>query len=68
MIISYNKLWEKLNAKNITKEELAKLLRLRKQTIIELENNQKVCHTVLNKLANFFNCIVEDLMDKHKEK
>lgn len=66
MIISYNKLWEKLNAKNITKEELAKLLRLRKQTIIELENNQKVCHTVLNKLANFFNCNVEDIIDRKK--
>ena len=68
MTISYNKLWIKLKDNNLTKEELAKTLKLRKRTIIELENNQKVCHTVLNKLANYFKCNVEDLMDKQSNK
>lgn len=66
MTISYNKLWIKLKDNNLTKEDLAKTLKLRKRTIIELENNQKVCHAVLNKLANYFNCNVEDLMEKQK--
>ena len=67
MTISYYKLWIKLKDNNLTKEELAKTLKLRKRTIIELENNQKVCLTVLNKLANFFVCQPADLIEKQKE-
>ena len=67
MIISYNKLWTKLNKKGISKEELIKLLRIRPATLIRLETNQKVCHTVLNKLANFFDCQPQDLFEKEKE-
>ena len=67
MTISYNKLWAKLNKKGISKEELIKLLRIRPATLIRLETNQKVCHTVLNKLANFFDCQPQDLFEKEKE-
>lgn len=67
MTISYNKLWAKLNTKGISKEELIKLLRIRSATLIRLETNQKVCHTVLNKLANFFDCQPQDLFEKEKE-
>lgn len=67
MTISYNKLWTKLNTKGISKQELIKLLRIRPATLIRLETNQKVCHTVLNKLANFFDCQPQDLFEKEKE-
>ena len=67
MTISYNKLWTKLNTKGISKQELIKLLRIRPATLIRLETNQKVCHTVLNKLANFFECQPQDLFEKEKE-
>ena len=66
MTISYNKLWTKLNTKGISKQELIKLLRIRPTTLIRLETNQKVCHTVLNKLANFFDCQPQDLFEKEK--
>ncbi|MBO7084331.1 helix-turn-helix domain-containing protein [bacterium] len=51
----------------MSKEELIKLLRIRSATLIRLETNQKVCHTVLNKLANFFDCQPQDLFEKEKE-
>ena len=67
MIINYNKLWVKLETKHLTKQELIKLLHIRPATLVRLETNQKVCHTVLNKLANFFDCQPTDLMEKQKE-
>lgn len=66
MTISYHKLWVKLEAKHITKQELIKLLHMRSATLERLETNQKVCPTVLNKLANFFACQPADLMEKQK--
>ena len=67
MIISYHKLWVKLESKHISKQELIKLLHMHPATLGRLETNQKVCHTVLNKLANFFECQPADLMEKQKE-
>lgn len=53
---------EKRNERNITQEELSRLLQVSRQTIISLEKGKYKPSLVLaHKLAQIFECSIEDL-------
>lgn len=57
-----NKLKVYRKEKGLTQEQLARLLRVSRQTIISIESNRYIPSTLLAlKIANYFNLIVEEL-------
>ncbi|SES69335.1 putative transcriptional regulator [Oceanobacillus limi] len=53
---------EKRNEKNMTQEELSKVLKVSRQTIISLEKGKYKPSLILaHKLAQLFDCSIEDL-------
>lgn len=66
MTFKYDKLWNKVKLKKINDKKLIKLLHIMPKTLAKLKNNQKVSISVLEKFANFFDCIIEDLVEKQK--
>lgn len=57
-----NKIREKRTERNITQEELSKKLNVSRQTVISLEKGKYNPSLVLaHKLAQLFNCHIEDL-------
>ncbi|MFD2042785.1 helix-turn-helix transcriptional regulator [Ornithinibacillus salinisoli] len=53
---------EKRNEMNMTQEELSKVLKVSRQTIISLEKGKYKPSLVLaHKLSQIFNCSIEDL-------
>ncbi|MEK4028512.1 MULTISPECIES: helix-turn-helix transcriptional regulator [Bacillaceae] len=57
-----NKIREKRTERNITQEELSKKLNVSRQTVISLEKGKYHPSLVLaHKLAQLFNCCIEDL-------
>ena len=60
-MISYQKLFDRLNAKNINKSQLSDILGISSRTIAKFGKGEVVSDIILKKIANYLECNVEDL-------
>lgn len=67
MKISYTKLFEILNQRNITKTELRKNIKISTATLAKLSKNEPVAMKVVEDICNFLNCQPGDIMEMEKE-
>ena len=63
-VIKYDKLWETMEKKGITKYTLHKEYHLSKSLIHPLQNNEGISMTTINTLCGILNCNIEDI-DTH---
>lgn len=62
MTVSYNGLWKKMIDKNFQKQDLVKELGLSSATVAKMGKGEPVSNKVLEKLAKYFECSVNELM------
>jgi len=62
MTVSYNGLWKKMIDKNLQKQDLVKEMGLSSATVAKMGKGEPVSNKVLEKLANYFECSVNELM------
>lgn len=67
MSFSYNPLKKLLIDKNIKLEELRKALGLSSATSSKINKNEYVSMEVLDKICNYLNCSIEDVITHIKE-
>ncbi len=67
MKISYNKLFEVLGQRNITKTELRENIKISTATLAKLSKNELISMKVLEDICNFLNCQPGDIMGMEKE-
>ncbi len=67
MKISYNKLFEVLGQRNITKTELRENIKISTATLAKLSKNELISMKVLEDICNFLNCQPGDIMEMEKE-
>jgi Fic family protein len=65
--ISYNKLFNILEQRNITKTELRENIRISTATLAKLSKNELVAMKVIEDICNFLNCQPGDIMEMEKE-
>ena len=63
MNVNYKKLFEILNEKNISKNQLKEALDLSSATIAKLSKNEPISMTTLVSICNFLNCQPGDVME-----
>lgn len=62
MTVSYNGLWKKMIDKNLQKQDLVKELGLSSATVAKMGKGEPVSNKVLEKLAKYFECSVNEIM------
>ena len=62
MTVSYNGLWKKMIDKNLQKQDLVKELGLSSATVAKMGKGEPVSSKVLEKLSNYFECNVSEIM------
>lgn len=67
MKLSYNKLFDILKQKNITKTELRENIKISTATLAKLSKNEPVAMKVIEDICNFLNCQPGDIMGMEKE-
>ena len=67
MNISYNKLFEILEQRNITKTELRENIKISTATLAKLSKNELIAMKVIKDICNFLNCQPGDIMEMEKE-
>lgn len=65
--ISYTKLFDILNKRNITKTELRKNIKISTATLAKLSKNEPVAMKVIEDICNFLHCQPGDIMEMEKE-
>ena len=65
--ISYNKLFEILEQRNITKTELRENIKISTATLAKLSKNELIAMKVIKDICNFLNCQPGDIMEMEKE-
>ena len=66
MAISYNGLWKKLIDNNMYKKDLAAKLNISSATMAKMGKGDKVSLEVLQKICDFLNCDIGDIMSFEK--
>ncbi len=66
MSISYNGLWKKLIDNNMYKKDLAAKLNISSATMAKMGKGEKVSLEVLQKICDFLNCDIGDIMSFEK--
>lgn len=67
MRISYDKLFDILNQKGITKTELRESIKISTATLAKLSKNEPVAMKVVEDICNFLHCQPGDIMEMQKE-
>ena len=67
MKISYNKLFDILEQRNISKTELRENIKISTATLAKLSKNELVAMKVIEDICNFLNCQPGDIMGMEKE-
>ncbi len=62
MTVSYNGLWKKMIDRNLQKQDLVKELGLSSATVAKMGKGEPVSNRVLEKLAKYFECSVNEIM------
>lgn len=65
--ISYNKLFEILEQRNITKTKLRENIKISTATLAKLSKNEAIAMKVIEDICNFLNCQPGDIMEMEKE-
>ena len=65
--ISYNKLFEILEQRNITKTELRENIKISTATLSKLSKNEPIAMKVLEDICNFLNCQPGDIIEHEKD-
>ena len=66
-MIKYDKLWETMKEKGITKYTLHHKYRISKAQISRLQNNQGISMNTINNLCNILDCDIEDIATHYKD-
>lgn len=62
MSISYNSLWKMLIDKNLQRKDLIEKLNISSSTFAKMSKGEPVSLTVLEKLCNYLECDIGDVM------
>lgn len=63
IIISYDKLWEKMKERKLNKHQLRLQVPISSSSISKLTKNEPLTPKVIAKLCKFFNCAEKDILD-----
>ena len=63
MKVSYKKLWKLLIDHDMKKKDLMKVVNISTNTLSKLSKNEIVGTEILIKIAVYFNCGIDDIMD-----
>ncbi|MBD5546363.1 MAG: helix-turn-helix domain-containing protein [Lachnospiraceae bacterium] len=66
-MISYNKLFDILEQRNITKTELRENIKISTATLAKLSKNEPIAMKVIEDICNFLNCQPGDIMEMERE-
>lgn len=66
-MIKYDKLWETMKRKGITKYTLTTKYHISKSLLHRLKNNQGVSMNTINTLCNILDCDIEDIATHYKD-
>lgn len=67
MTISYNGLWKKLIDNNMYRKDLSAKLNISSATMAKMGKGEKVSLEVLQKICDFLNCDIGDIMSFEKD-
>ena len=67
MVISYNGLWKMLIDKNMYKKDLASELNISSATIAKMGKGESVSVDVLERICEYLNCNIGDIMSFEKD-
>ena len=62
-MVTYQRLWETLEKKNIRKHDLMKLADISSTTLTKLNKDEVVALTVLVKICKALDCQIEDVVE-----
>ena len=68
MLVSYNGLWKILIDKNLQKKDLTERLKISSTTIAKMGKGETVSMSVLQKICDFLDCNIGDIISFEKEK
>ena len=68
MAFTYKPLWKKLIDKDMTKKELSEKTGISKSTIDKMGRSEMVSLEVIDRICNFFECRVEDVIEHQVSK
>lgn len=66
-MITYDKLWETMKAKNITQYKLVTHYNFSRGQLSRLKHNQNVNTNTLDRLCRILDCNIEDIVQYHKK-
>lgn len=66
-MIKYDKLWETMRKKGITKYDLTKNHHISKSLLHRLQYNEGVNMNTINTLCNILDCKIEDIATHYKD-
>ncbi|MCI5943919.1 MAG: helix-turn-helix transcriptional regulator [Eubacterium sp.] len=66
-MIKYDKLWETMKKKGITKYTLHKKYNISKAQLFRLQHNEGVSMNTINTLCNILDCNIEDIATHYKD-
>lgn len=66
-MIKYDKLWDTMKEKGITKYTLNTKYNISKSLISRLQHNQGISMNTLNTLCNILDCNIEDIATHYKD-
>lgn len=68
MSFSFNPLWKLLVDKNMSKEDMRKVLGLSPATVAKMGKGENVSLDVIDRLCNYFNCEINEIIEHVKER
>ncbi len=68
MTFTYKPLWKKLIDKDMTKKELSEKTGISKSTIDKMGRSEMVSLEVIDRICNYFECRVEDVIEHQVSK
>lgn len=63
MVVSYNKLWEILEERQMLKTELVKAAKISTNAMAKLGKNEEVRFGILVSICNTLNCKIDDIVE-----
>lgn len=63
MEVSYERLFELINSRNLKKTEFAKMVGIGQNTLAKLSKNEHVSMDILIKICQGMDCKIEDIME-----
>ncbi|MBO4438193.1 MAG: helix-turn-helix transcriptional regulator [Spirochaetaceae bacterium] len=63
MAFNYKPLWKLLIDKEMTKKQLMETTGISKSTMNKMARNEQVSLDILDRICNYFNCSIEDIIE-----